>query len=185
MKKTDERLGEMEERGAEVGGSRGVVGVGPGGSPVCPFLLSAAQSWAGCLTAPCLSFLISRPHCAGRGPLPRQLHQADDTKPSAQGIRCRISPQSWRGCCGWSLAPCAALLGGVAWPGWLSRAWTSWHGRPLRLSPLSCARPPPPHTPGGQTPRDNDSGSASLDFPRRWATSQALPGLPSASCCFC
>ena len=34
-------------------------------------------------------------------------------------------------------------------------------------------------------PHDNDSGSASLDFPRQWASSQALAGLPSASRCFC
>ena len=93
MKKTDEHLGETGERGAEVGGSRAVVCVGPRGSPICPFLLSAAQSWAGCLAALCLSLLISRPHCAGWGPLPRQLHWADDTEPSAQGIRCGISPQ--------------------------------------------------------------------------------------------
>lgn len=96
MKKTDEHLGETGERGAEVGSSRAVVGVGPRGSPVCPFLLSAAQSWAGCLTAPCLSFLISRPHCAGRGPLPRELLWADDTEPSAQGMRCGISPHLGR-----------------------------------------------------------------------------------------
>ena len=55
----------------------------------------------------------------------------------------------------------------------------TWDNEPIRVNTDQ------PQLLGGQTPHDNDSGSASLDFPGQWATSQALEGLPSASRCFC